>query len=57
MYIIQRNDGRYVARAGQEHSYTAKLQEARVFTTRMEAEKDVCFENERVLPVMSAFTS
>ena len=51
MYIIRNNDtGKYVARPGSEHSYTAKLEHARTFPTRAIAQTDAC-GNESVLAV------
>jgi len=49
-FVVVRGDGMFVARSGSEHSYTNKLQNARLFKTRAEAEKDCC-GNERVCPV------
>ena len=49
-YIIKREDGAYVARPGERHSYTYKLQHARRFDTRELAESERC-GNERVLSI------
>lgn len=49
-FIIRREDGKYVARPGSEHSYTSKLEDARVFRTREEADRDCC-GNEQVVPI------
>lgn len=47
-YIIKNIEtGKYVSRSGSEHSYTAKLQDARTFPTR-EAAQTECCGNERV---------
>lgn len=47
-YVIWNVDERkYVARAGAEHSFTSKLQDARPFKTREAAEQDAC-GNEQV---------
>jgi hypothetical protein len=51
MYVLVRTDGKYVAPPGQEHSYTSKLEDARIFPTRDAAEKERCVENETVRPV------
>ena len=51
MYVIQRNDGAFVARKGSTSSYVSNLQYARTFATREEAERDRCPENERVVSV------
>lgn len=42
--------GMYAARSGSQHSYTARLEDARVFSTREAAEAECC-ENERVIDV------
>lgn len=42
MYVLQRDDGLYVAKAGSVSSYTKKLEEARVYGTEAAAEKDRC---------------
>lgn len=50
MYVIRNADtGKYVAVQGMEHSYTSRLEHARVFRTREAAELDRCPENEVVL--------
>lgn len=51
MYVIQRTDGLYVARQGSEHSYTRKLEDARKYRTRQEADNDRCAGNETVVAV------
>lgn len=54
-YVIQRNeDGKYVAAPGLEHSYTKKLQNARVYESLTEAQSDKC-GNETILPLRLAF--
>lgn len=45
MYIIQRDDGKYVAKPNSEHSYTDKLENARIYKTIEEAKNDLCPEN------------
>jgi hypothetical protein len=47
-YVIKRNDGKYVAKPGSEHSYTQLLQRATVFNSYSDAERDLCPENERI---------
>ncbi len=48
-YVIQRKeDGAFVARRGSEHSYTRRLQNARVFIWHDDALQEAC-GNERVL--------
>jgi uncharacterized Zn-finger protein len=51
MYIIVREDSKYVACPGMEHSYTNKLEDARIFLKEGEANENKCPENERVLPL------
>lgn len=51
MYVLQRTDGKYVAPPGGEHSYTSRLEDARQFATREDAERDRCVENESVRDV------
>jgi hypothetical protein len=51
MFVLQRVDGVYVARAGSMHAYTTKLEEAQVFRTVEAAEASRCVLNERVVPV------
>lgn len=53
MYVIVRTDGKFVAPPGQAKSYTDKLQHARTFPTREEAEKERCPGNESVRSVAS----
>lgn len=48
-YVLVRDDGKFVAPPGQEKSYTDKLQHARVFSTRAEAELERCKGNEQVV--------
>lgn len=52
MYVIRRIDqgGGYVARSS-EHSYTPKLQDARVWSTREAAELERCPDNEIIVTV------
>lgn len=47
-YVLIRTDGKYVARPGSEHSYTSRLEDAKLFPTRAAAEAERCVENERV---------
>lgn len=49
-YLIQRNDGKFVSRAGSQHSYTKNWQDARIFPTRQAAESEKC-GNEHITPV------
>jgi hypothetical protein len=58
-YVIQRTDGKvaYVTRSGSLHAYTTRLQDARVFPTREEAERELCWGNERVLSLEEAMRS
>ncbi len=56
-YLIIRTDGKWVARAGSQHSYTTKIENARVFDTRAAAEADRCVGNEHVVEVIDALRS
>jgi hypothetical protein len=51
-YVIKRGN-LYVSRPGSQHSYTKFLQEARIFSSREEAEKHTCPDNERIVSVDS----
>ncbi len=57
MYVIVRDDGKFVTPPGSAHSYTGKLQEAQVYTTKGEAERNACVDNERVIPLIEATTA
>jgi hypothetical protein len=50
-YVIKRTDGMYVTRPGSRSSYTAKLQDARPFNSRAEAERERCPANEIIVSV------
>jgi hypothetical protein len=49
--IIRNKDGRYVSKPGNKSSYVSGLQNARIFATRPEAQKELCIESERVIEV------
>jgi hypothetical protein len=51
--IIREDDGKYVSRRGSKHSYTKRLEDARLFPTESEAKKDAC-GNEFVVPLEKA---
>lgn len=51
MYVIIRNDGKFVSLPGAARSYTSDMQKARTFLTREAAERERCPENERVVSV------
>jgi hypothetical protein len=53
MYVIQRNDGAYVAAPGSPSSYTRQLERARRFPTIEAAERELCVGNERIVPLES----
>lgn len=57
MFVIRRTDqgGGWVARKGSAASYTHQLQHARTFTTREQAERERCPENETIEDVNSIF--
>ena len=43
MFVLVRNeDGKYVNKPGSERAYTTKLEQARKFPTRHDAERDKC---------------
>lgn len=47
-YVLKRDDGKYVTPPGSNWAYTTLLQNARVFDTREEAEREKC-GNERIV--------
>jgi hypothetical protein len=51
IYVIVRDDGKFVAPPGQEKSYSDKLQDAWGFPTREAAQRQVCPGNERIVPI------
>ena len=53
MYVIMRNDGKYVARPGSKHSYCKSIERARVYRDKVDAIVDRCPGNETVVPVDS----
>lgn len=44
--LMRTTDRKFVTMPGSEHSYSAAIEDARVYSTREEAEKDRCVENE-----------
>ena len=55
LYVIQRTDGRYVARSPiVSSSYVKQLQHAQVYRTREDAERNLCPGNERIVTVADA---
>lgn len=52
MFVIKRDDGKYVAQSGSQNSYTNRLENAKKFDTREAAEADRC-GNEYVVSVDS----
>lgn len=48
MFIILNEKGKYVSRPGSQKSYTTKLENARIFSTKEAAESNKC-SNERVV--------
>ena len=51
MYVIRRNeDGKYVTKPESKHTYTRRLEDARVFRSREAAEWHAC-GNEQVMTV------
>ena len=50
-YVLRRHeDGKYVAPAGQQSSYTTKLENARIFNSQEAAQAEAC-GNESPIPV------
>lgn len=56
-YVIQKDDGMFVAAYGSRGSYTNDLTKARVFPTRDAAKADGVCGNERVVNVMDVLTT
>jgi hypothetical protein len=57
MYVLRRtSDGAYVAQPGSASSYTRKLEHAQTFSTRDDAVKASCPENERPVDVWALMT-
>jgi hypothetical protein len=50
-YVIRRTDGAFVARPGSRGSYTASLQEARIFKSLEMAKRERCPENEMIYTI------
>jgi len=48
MFVIVRDDGKFVAVPGLQHSFTDKLQNAWLFASRTVAEANACSGNETV---------
>jgi len=58
MFVIQHDEtGKYVSRPGSLRSYTNRLEDARVFRHREQAEKERCVENETLVDVIRLFES
>lgn len=58
MFVIQHNKtGRYVADNNSIRSYTQRLEQARVFRSKEDAEKERCVENETLVRVFDLFES
>lgn len=51
MYVIQRFDGAYVTKPGSRGSYTRFLEDARIFTSRESAERELCPRNETIVKI------
>lgn len=52
-YVLRRTDqgGGYVAKPGSKGSYTKKLENARIFQTREQADAERCKGNEVIVPI------
>jgi hypothetical protein len=58
MYVLKHTEtGKYVAPPGRDKSYTDRLEEARVFTTQRQAEKNRCVESEVVVAIAALLTA
>jgi hypothetical protein len=55
--LIHNQTGKYVAHPGSVKSYTASLENAHLFSTADDAERDRCVESERVAPVSNLLQS
>lgn len=53
MWVIMRDDGKYVRPSGSEHSYTGRLELAQVYRDRADAVRDCCALNEVVVSIYS----
>lgn len=42
LWILKRDDGAYVRPGGEQSSYSRRLQDAKTFATREEAEREAC---------------
>jgi hypothetical protein len=51
IYVIVRDDGKFVTPAGSEKSYSDKLQDAQGYASREAADRDCCPENNRVVSI------
>lgn len=51
IYVLQRQDGKYVSVPGSEHSYTRKLENAQKFSRYVDAFNSRCELNERVVEI------
>jgi hypothetical protein len=54
VFVIKREDGKYVAAFGSDHSYTTRLQQAQTFSTRAVADSHAC-SNEYVVDERNEF--
>lgn len=50
LYVIRREDGKFVAQRGRQHSYTNRLQEAQTWPSFDSAQRECC-DNEHVTTV------
>jgi|WetSurSiteA1Bulk_404760.scaffolds.fasta_scaffold558152_1 hypothetical protein len=52
LYVLVHNTtGKYVSMAGSEHSYTTKLEKARIFRSTQTARFHACVESETIVNV------
>lgn len=53
MYLLKRTDqgGGYVSKPGLKEAYTTNLDKVRIFTSKEDAERNRCIENEIIIPL------
>lgn len=56
MFVLQHIEtGKYVSRPGSAHSYTNRLEEARVFRTAEGAKQEMCRDSEVIVDLHQLF--
>ena len=57
-YVLQHiQTGKYVAPPEEEEFYTTRIENARVFRTKQEADRERCIESERIVSLGELFDS